>query len=92
VQYTSLPDYDYVKLRKEHPFVYENEANPAPASADWFHATIVVKGDSIKVYINHSKTASLEIKKLHDYTDGMIGLWSSKGSLSSDFANLTITE
>jgi hypothetical protein len=92
VQYMSLPGFDYDKLRKEHPGVYENEVNPVPGATDWFHATIVVKGDSITVYVNHSPTASLQVKKLNDLTNGKIGLWSSPGSLSSDFANLSITE
>jgi hypothetical protein len=92
VQYASVPGFDYDKLRKEHPGVYENEINPAPAATDWFHATIVVKGDSITVYVNHSPTASLQVKKLNDFADGKIGLWSSPGSLSGDFANLSITQ
>jgi len=90
VQYTSLPKFDYTVLRKEHPGIYENAVNPAPEATDWFHATIVVKGDWITVYVNHSATASLKVRKLNDFTDGMVGLWNSAGALSGDFANLTI--
>ncbi len=92
VQYMSLPVFDYVKLRKEHPGVYENEVNPVPGAEDWFHATIVVKGDRITVYVNHSSTPSLKTQKLNSLADGKIGLWSSPGDLSSDFANLGIRE
>lgn len=92
VQYMSLPVYDYVKLRKEHPGVYENEVNPVPGAEDWFHATIVIKGGWITVYVNHSPTPSLKTQKLNNFADGKIGLWSSPGDLSSDFANLRIRE
>jgi hypothetical protein len=92
VQYMSMPEFDYDKLRKAHPGVYENEVNPVPEAEDWFHATIVIKGDSITVYVNHSATASLKIKKLSNLSDGKIGLWSSPGALSGDFANLSISE
>jgi hypothetical protein len=92
VQYMSLPDYDYTVLRKDHPGVYENNITPAPQATDWFHATIVIKGDWITVFVNHSTTASLKVKKLTDVSIGMIGLWSSTGALSSDFADLTVTQ
>jgi hypothetical protein len=92
VQYMSMPEFDYDKLRKEYPGVYENEVNPVPGAEDWFHATIVIKGDWITVYVNHSPTVSLKIKKLNNLTDGKIGLWSSPGALSGDFAYLTIKE
>ncbi len=92
VQYTSLPGFDYDKLRKAHPGVYENDVNPVPIADEWFHATIIVKGDWVTVYVNHSATASLKVQKLNEVTDGKIGLWSSAGALSGDFANLTISE
>jgi hypothetical protein len=88
VQYISMPDYDYVKLRRDHPGIYENAVNPAPAANDWFHATIVIRGEWITVYVNHSTIESLKIKKLNNNTSGNIGLWTS--GLSGDFANLSI--
>jgi hypothetical protein len=91
VQYMGVPGYDYDKLRKEHPGVYENEVNPVPLATDWFHATIVLKGEWITVYVNHSKTESLKVKGLNDNTSGSIGLWTSS-ELSEDFANLSIKE
>jgi hypothetical protein len=90
VQYMSMPGYDYVKLRKEHPGVYENSITPAPQAADWFHATIISKGDSVLVYINHSLKPSLAIKKIDSQDSGMIGLWTS--GLSGDFANLSVSK
>jgi hypothetical protein len=88
VQYMFVPDFLYDKLRKEHPLVYENAVYPIPRADEWFHATIVVKADSIKVYVNHSLTPSLQVKKLSTAENGMIGLWDDE--LSGDFANLII--
>lgn len=88
VQYISQPDYPWDRLRKESPLVYENGIENAPAATAWFHAHIVVNADSITVYVNHSATYSLKVKKLSNRNDGLIGLWSS--SLSGDFANLVI--
>ncbi|HZY36819.1 MAG TPA: hypothetical protein VFE53_09240 [Mucilaginibacter sp.] len=96
VKYVSLPGHDFDVLRRQYPGVYENEAKPAPKAEDWFHATIVIKGDWITVYVNHSTTPSLKVKKLNNLTGGMIGLWGNASvslpSLGGDFANLTITD
>jgi hypothetical protein len=90
VQYMVVPDFLYDKLRKEHPLVYENQVAPVPKADEWFHAAIVVKRDRITVYVNHSSTPSLEVKKLNNVYNGKIGLWDDE--LSGDFANLTISQ
>ena len=90
VQYMVVPDFLYDKLRKEHPLVYENEVTPVPKADEWFHAAIVVKRDWITVYVNHSSTPSLQVKKLNKVYDGKIGLWDDE--LSGDFANLIISQ
>lgn len=90
LQYMFIPDYPWDKLRKEHPLVYENSITPPPNPNEWFHATIIVKGDSVKVYVNHASIPSLQVKRLKNSNDGMIGLWDDE--LSGDFANLMITQ
>lgn len=90
LQYMVIPEYPYTKLRQEHPLVYENSITPPPKADQWFHATIIVKNDSVKVYANHSATPSLQVKKLGNMQKGMIGLWDDE--LSGDFANLSITQ
>jgi len=90
VQYMVVPDLLYDKLRKEHPLVYENSVTPVPKADKWFHATIVIKGNLITVYVNHSSTPSLQVKKLNTANDGMLGLWDDE--LTGDFANLTIKQ
>ncbi|MEJ7682516.1 MAG: hypothetical protein WKG06_32615 [Segetibacter sp.] len=89
-QYFSMPDYDYDRLRKESPLVYENAVTPVPNPDDWFHATIVIENDYVIVYVNHSGTASLKVKLLNHRSAGKIGLWTS--GLSGDFANLTFSQ
>lgn len=92
VQYMSIPGYDYTVLRKAHPGVYENDITPAPEPEAWLHATLVIKDGWVTVYVNHSTSPSLKVKALGALTGGKIGLWSSPGSLSSDFANLSVSE
>ncbi len=91
VKYMSFPDYSYTKLRKDHPGIYENSVDPAPLPEAWFHATIVVRDNWITVYTNHSPIASLKVQRLPTLSSGKLGLWSYSQTLSSDFANLTIT-
>jgi hypothetical protein len=90
VKYMSVPDYGFLKLRRDHPHVYEHEPVPAPKPADWFHATIRVRADSIAVFVNHASTPSLLVHTLPTLTEGRLGLWSYSKSLDSDFANLKI--
>ena len=85
-----VPDFLFDKLRKEQPQVYENKVTPVPKADEWFHASIVVKGDKITVFVNHSLTPSLEVNKLNKVYDGKIGLWDDE--LSGDFANLVISQ
>ena len=88
VQYISMPGYPWYKLRQEQPLVYENAVNPFPEPEEWFHAEIVVKGDSVTVYVNHSPIPSLKVREL-DHGKGLkIGLWAD--GLAGDFADLTI--
>lgn len=90
VQYMSLPDFPFDKLRKEHPLEYEHAVNPVPFPDDWFHARIVVNRDSILVYVNHATDYCLNVPILSIRHNGKIGIWADE--LPEDFANLSITE
>jgi len=90
VQYMSLPDYPFDRLRKEHPLLYENAVTPVPEPDGWFHAKIVIRENWITVYVDHSSEPSLHVRLLNDRTGAMFGLWDDE--LSGDFANLTITQ
>ena len=90
VQYISMPNYDWEKLRTEFPGKYENKIDPAPGPDEWFHAKIVVNGKHVSVFVNNQQQPSLEIDKLNDNTSGGIGLWVGNNSAGS-FANLRVT-
>ncbi|MBS1530559.1 MAG: hypothetical protein JSU01_09645 [Bacteroidetes bacterium] len=88
VQYCSLPDYSYERLRKEFVGQFENEILPNPKPEDWIHARIVISKDSIKVYVNGMDKPSLVTKNLQSRASGQIGLWADY--TTADFANLKI--
>jgi hypothetical protein len=90
VKYMSLPGKDYLTLRKEFPGVYENQIASAPSGDEWFHARIVVDADSVAVFINHTETPCLKVRRLGQLKSGKIGLWSYSKTLDSDFASLSI--
>lgn len=90
LQYMSLPEYPYDRLRKEHTGQFESEILPDPKPEDWIHARIVIQKDSIKVYVNGMTTPSLSVRNLCKRNTGMLGLWTD--ATIADFANLTITK
>ena len=91
VQYVSLPDFEWRRLREEHPGVYESAPNPVPDPTDWFHATIVVDHPTVQVFINNSDEPSLTVEQLSTRKDGWVGLW--VGSYSEgEFKNLKIVK
>ncbi|MDJ1501342.1 family 16 glycoside hydrolase [Xanthocytophaga agilis] len=89
VQYISHPVYTWSKLREERNGIYEKAVISPPDPNGWFHARIEVVGETVQVYVNDIKTASLTIKKLNDRKDGKIGLWVGAGS-GGEFKNLKI--
>jgi hypothetical protein len=89
VQYVSLPDYSYERLRKENTGQFENEILPNPKPEDWIHARIVITKGSIKVYVNGADKPALATRLLQTRDNGMLGFWLD--STEADFANLVIT-
>jgi len=91
VQYVSLPEFTWQRLRQEHPGVFESEPTPTPEPNEWFHATIVVEHPTVKVYINNSDKASLTLEQLSTRKKGWIGFWVGSNS-EGEFKNLKITK
>jgi len=89
VQYISHPEFTWYKLRQEHPGEYENPVNPVPDPNDWFHVAVKVRYPSVKVFVNDSKEASLEIDQLSPQKGGWVGLWVGNNS-EGYFNNLKI--
>jgi hypothetical protein len=90
VQYISLPEYDWQRLRKEFPEEFENPVDASVAPTDWVPLRVVVKGRTIQVYVGTVKSPTLEVRKLGQEDRGMVGLWAGNNS-DGDFANLRIT-
>lgn len=89
VQYMSLPEYGYDRLRKENKGRFESEILPNPKPEDWIHARIVIKKDGIEVYVNGMDKPSLTTKNLGKRSNGMFALWTD--ATVADYANLVIT-
>jgi len=90
VQYISMPDNDWEKLRNQFPGKYEQPVNPVPDADEWFHVRILIKGRHVAVYVNNAQKPSLEVERLNATTHGGLGLWVGNNSAGS-FANLTFT-
>ena len=91
VQYVSMPDHPWEKLRDAFPGKYENRVDPVPNPDEWFHAKIIVDGKRVAVFVNDAQKPSLEIQKLTGTTKGKLALWVGNNSGGS-FANLVITK
>jgi hypothetical protein len=86
VQYISLPDFDWARLRKEFPEEFENPVDASLVPTDWVKLRLVVRDRDVQVYAGQVKTPTLEVRKLGQLQGGMVGLWGD-----GDFANLVIT-
>jgi len=89
VQYVSMPQFGWEKLRNDSPGKYEAAVNPVPDPDDWFHARIVVADRKVSVFVNDATEPCLIVAELTERRGGMIGLWVGNGS-AGDFANLRL--
>jgi len=90
VQYISMPDNDWSKLRNAFPGKYEHEISPLPADVnDWFHVKVVINSPKVLVYVNNSSTPTLSVDKISKRQEGKLGLWVGNGS-EGWFRNLKI--
>lgn len=89
LQYVSLPDFDWRKLRTEHPGVYENAVSPVPEPEEWVHVKVEVEHPTVKVYVNNSHKPSLTVDQLTTWKKGGYGFWVGHNSLG-DFKNLKV--
>ncbi len=89
IQYISLPDHTWRKLREQSPGTYEGSIVPAPDPNGWVHMRVVVKGMTISTYINDNKEPSLVVTKVTSTQSGMIGFYVADTS-GGDFANIVV--
>lgn len=89
IQYISLPDFTWRKLREKFPTKYEHSIEPAPDPNSWVKVRIVIQGSTITTYINGNSEPSLVVQKVTDFTSGSIGFYVAD-TAGGDFANITI--
>jgi hypothetical protein len=90
VQYISLPDFDWPRLRDQFPEEFENPVDASVSPADWVTLRLVVQRDKIQIVVGTGAAPALEVRKLGTLTHGQVGLWVGNGS-DGDFANLRVT-
>ena len=89
IQYCAEPDYDWYRLRREWPYVYETYANIAPET--WIHMRIEVAGRGARIYLNGTSEPALVVDSLKSPNlHGGVALWGYAGE-ESYFSNLRIT-
>jgi hypothetical protein len=87
-QYESDPDYDWRRLRKETPGVYESYVDLEPGA--WTHIKIEVEGEKARLYVNDAAQPCLVVNDLkHGDSRGKVALW-TRVSTDAYFANLRI--
>ena len=88
VQYESLPDFPWNRLRKESPGVYESYEDLEVGV--WTKMKIVVSGTKAQLYVNGADQPCLIVNdlKLGD-TNGQIGLW-AHATTDGYFSNLVV--
>jgi hypothetical protein len=90
VQYISVPDYDWPRLRKEFPEEFENPVDTSLDPTGWTPVRIVVQPQRVQIFAGTGTSPTLEVRKLGTLDRGQVGLWVGNGS-DGDFANLRIT-
>jgi hypothetical protein len=89
VQYFAPPDFDWYKLRRMWPWVYEAHADLKLET--WIRLKIEVAGRRAKLYANGASSPALVVDGLKgEDLKGGVGLWGSPGQ-ESYFSNLRIT-
>jgi hypothetical protein len=90
VQYVTVPDYDWPRLRKEFPEEFENPVDASVAPTEWVPLRVVVKGNAVQIFVGKVSAPTLEVRKLGALDRGLIGLWVGNNS-DGDFTNLRVT-
>ena len=89
IQYASIPDYPWPRMRKEFPEKYESYVDLVPG--EWTRMRIEVSGTSARLFVNGNAQPNLVVSDLkHGLRDGGVALWIGSGT-EGYFSNLRIT-
>jgi hypothetical protein len=73
-QYSSVPDYEWLRLRTESPGKYESYVDLVPGA--WTHLKIEVDGVKMRFYVNGASQPTLLVSDLKlGETTGPVALW-----------------
>jgi hypothetical protein len=88
-QYSSHPDFDFARARREAPEKYESYVDLQPGM--WTKYKIEVNGRSAKLYVNGAEQPCLIVNDLKlEPAEGGVALWVGPGT-EGYFANLKVT-
>jgi hypothetical protein len=88
LQYESIPDFPWFRLRKENPGGYESYADLEAGA--WTRMKIVVSGTNARLYINGAEQPCLVVNDLKlGESRGQIALW-AHWTTDAYFSNLTV--
>lgn len=90
VQYMTVPEFDWPRLREQFPEEFENPVNATLSPSDWLPLRIVVRGQRVQIFVGMVANITLEVRKLGTLDRGMVGLWVGNNS-DGDFSNLRVT-
>jgi hypothetical protein len=88
-QYSSFPDFDFARSRKEAPEKYESYVDLEPGV--WTHVRVAVQGTAARLFVNRAPQPVLIVNdlKLGD-SSGAVALWIGPGT-EGYFTDLVIT-
>ena len=89
IQYVSLPEYDWKKLRDTRPGKYESALAPTPDPSSWVKLKVVITGKNLAAFVNGSDIPALKIELLNNTMEGKVGVWVGNGS-EGGFRNLKV--
>ena len=89
VQYISLPNYDWPRLRADFPEQFENPVDSSVDPAGWVKLRVAVDPFKLQIFVGSATQPTLEVRKLGELDGGQVGLWVGNDS-GGDFANLVI--
>ena len=89
IQYISMPEYDWKKLRDNHPGAYEFGITPGPDPNSWVKLKVVITAKNVLAFVDGSDKPSLSVAPLNHRLAGKVGLWVGNGS-DGWFRNLKV--
>jgi hypothetical protein len=80
VQYESLPDFPWSRMRKEFPEKYETYTDLQPAT--WTRYRVTAQGESLKLYVNGAQQPTLIVTDARSTRNGKLALWIGPGTVA----------